>query len=155
MRTDRLIESGAWQANQCLHGLFLILAAISLAGFSRIARSTDTIWLSSLDLHCVQQGWGQPRADCALDGQTISINGRLFTNGLATHAHSTLYVTVNGNAERFTALVGVEDALGQNRYGTVQFAVIGDSRLLWHSGIVRAGDSAVPSVSARPRPAGH
>ncbi len=123
---------------------FFLLSLSAVFGFSGAARAADTVWLSSLDLRCVQQGWGQPRADCALDGQAISINGRLFTNGLATHAHSTFYVAVNGNAERFTAMVGVEDALGNNLYGTVQFAVIGDARLLWQSGIVRARTSALP-----------
>ena len=126
------------------HDPYLAFIAVLLVGFSEIAHSADTVWLSSLDLRCVQQGWGTPRADRALDGQIISIHGQVFTNGLATHAHSTLYVAMNGNAERFTALAGVEDALGQNHYGTVQFAVVGDGRLLWQSRVVRAGKSAVP-----------
>ncbi len=120
-----------------------LVVAVGFLSVSVLGWASDLVWLSSLDLRCMQQGWGQPRADRSLDGQTISIKRRPFTNGVATHAHSTIYAELDGNCRRFMAQVGVDDALGKNQRGSVQFAIIGDDRLLWQSGILRAGDSAV------------
>jgi hypothetical protein len=108
------------------------------------ADKTREVWLSSLDLRCVQQSWGQPQADKSLDGHTLSLAGRVFTRGLATHAQSTLYVELGGQCALFTAFVGVEDALGRNQIGSVMFTVIADGRRLWDSGVIRAGQPALP-----------
>ena len=120
--------------------LCLLLACVDV---SKGMENTKSVWLSSLDLQCVQQSWGRAQADRALDGHVLSVGGRVFARGLATHAHSTLYVELGGNCERLTALVGVEDALGDNQTGTVMFTVIADGRRLWDSGVRRAGQPAV------------
>ncbi len=108
------------------------------------ADKTHGVWLSSLDLQCVQQSWGRPQADKSLDGYFLSLGGQAFARGLATHAHSTLYVELGGKCERFTASVGVEDALGHNQTGSVMFTVIADGRRLWDSGVIRAGQPPLP-----------
>jgi hypothetical protein len=107
-------------------------------------RHTREVWLSSLDLRCVQQSWGTPQADKSLDGLPLTVGGQPFARGLATHAQSTLYVNVGGQCTRFTASVGVEDAHGLNQTGSVMFTVIADGRWLWDSGVLRAGQSPVP-----------
>jgi alpha-galactosidase len=51
-------------------------------------------------------------------------------------------IDLKRSARRFTAAVGVDDAMGKN--GSVEFRVLGDGQLLWTSGVVRGGEQAKP-----------
>jgi alpha-galactosidase len=113
------------------------LAAWSLSGSLWAA---ETVWLGSLDLKHVRQGWGQPQPDKSVTGKPLSIGGRTFERGLGTH-RSTLWVDLGGGAERFQASVGVDDAATSDRAGVV-FQVAGDSARLWESGLMRRGQAA-------------
>ncbi|MGA2683649.1 MAG: NPCBM/NEW2 domain-containing protein [Verrucomicrobiota bacterium] len=96
--------------------------------------------LSQLDVSKVQQDWGEPHANKSVEDHTLSIGGQTFTNGLGTHACSELLVDVDGNAEKFTAQVGVDDEVGTGR-GHAQFKVLGDGHLLWQSDLLHSGDA--------------
>ena len=43
-----------------------------------LAAEPETVWLSSLDLSAVVQGWGQAQADKAVSGKPMSIGGQKF-----------------------------------------------------------------------------
>jgi len=102
-----------------------------------------TVWLSSLDVSKTHQGWGNPGADRAVGGHPLTIAGQHFEKGLGTHAPSILYIDLKGDAERFTAFVGVDDE-ESGFPGYVEFRLYGDGRLLWKSGVVNGGNAAVP-----------
>ena len=114
--------------------------AIVLALAISAVRAEQAFPLSQLDLSKVQQGWGDPHANKSVEDHTLSIGGQTFTNGLGTHAYSELLVNVRGNAEKFTAQVGVDDEVGAGR-GNAQFEVLGDGRLLWRSAVLHGGDA--------------
>ena len=40
-----------------------------------LASEPETVYLSSLDLSPITQGWGQPQADKAVTGKPLSIGG--------------------------------------------------------------------------------
>ncbi|MGA2174375.1 MAG: NPCBM/NEW2 domain-containing protein [Verrucomicrobiota bacterium] len=102
------------------------------------AARAETFGLQTLDLRQVEQSWGEPQADKSVDQHPLLLGGKRFEHGLGTHAASTLRVALNGNGERFTATVGVDDEVGQK--GSVTFRVVGDGKTLWESGVLRGGD---------------
>jgi len=118
-------------------GAILLLIALTRGSF---AASSDTLFLSALDLSKVRQGWGRAQKDLSVSGNPLSISGRRFECGVGTHAASVLWVTVNGGAERFQAFAGVDDSAKGD--GSVIFKVIGDGKLLWKSSVMRHGQRA-------------
>ncbi|HZT22765.1 MAG TPA: NPCBM/NEW2 domain-containing protein [Verrucomicrobiae bacterium] len=120
----------------------LVLCAALLALVAGAARAEEIVPLSSLNLSRMEQDWGEPRVNQSVDRHPLSIGGVLFTNGLGTHAYSRLIVEVNGNAQSFTARVGVDDEVGKGN-GNVRFEVDGDGEPLWQSIFLHAGDPPV------------
>jgi len=100
----------------------------------------EVVRLESLNLDYLQQGWGTPHPGASVEGHPLSIGGQPFAHGLGTHAQSTFRVALHGQAERFTAAVGVDDEVGQR--GSVVFKLRGDGKLLWESGLLRGGEAA-------------
>ena len=87
-------------------------------------------------------GWSVAKADRGITGSPLSIHGQKFTRGVGTHATSKFRVKLDGNANRFTAEVGVDDSAGDQ--GSVEFIVIGDEKILWRSGVLKGGEAAKP-----------
>ncbi|HTR41375.1 MAG TPA: alpha-galactosidase [Pseudomonadales bacterium] len=101
-----------------------------------------TVWLSSLDLNQMTTGWSVAKANREISDGPLSIHGQKFDYGVGTHATSKFRVKLDGQAERFTADVGVDDSAGNQ--GSVEFIVEGDGKILWRSGVLKGGDSAMP-----------
>lgn len=106
----------------------------------------ETVWLDTLDLSVARQGWGSPQKNRSVDGQALSIGGKTFDRGFGTHADSMLIISIDGEARKFTASVGVDDQVDRNPKASVEFRVLGDGRELWKSGVMRAGNPAKPCV---------
>jgi alpha-galactosidase len=102
--------------------------------------ATETVWLDSLDLGTMHQGWGTPQVNRSIREQPLSIGGQKFERGVGTHAVSTYRLVLNGGTERFTAHVGVDDAAGGP--GTVVFQLIADKRKVFDSGVMKPGQAA-------------
>src|SRR5512137_2381018 len=109
--------------------VFLFVCAHLLA----FSAEPDTVWVSSLDLTKVHQGWGIPERDRSVAKKHLSLGGRLFERGIGTHAGSVVWFDLAGAARMFYASVGVDDSSGGA--GSVKFKVFGDGRSLYHSGI--------------------
>ena len=102
----------------------------------------ETVWLDSLKLKLAAQEWGTPQKNKSVDGHPLIIAGKTFERGFGTHAKSILRVQLNGGSKSFTASVGVDDDANKNLAASVEFLVRGDDKLLWDSGVMRAGDAA-------------
>ncbi len=76
-----------------------------------------------------------------MDNHPLTIAGQPFERGLGTHAESALYLDLKGDAERFSARVGVDDE-AKNPESSVEFSVVGDGKTLWKSGVMKAGQPA-------------
>ena len=76
-----------------------------------VAVAEQIVPLSTLDLNMVEQDSGRARANRSVDNKPMSIAGETFTNGFGTHAFSQLILDVHGNAERFSALAGIDDEI--------------------------------------------
>jgi len=115
----------------------IVCVLISLSGLSALA---ETVPLGDLDLTRMSTGWGKPQVDKSITAQTLSIGGRTFATGVATHAESILHIKLDGKTERFQAYVGVDDATGPR--GSIRFKVYGDGKRLFDSGLMKGDDSA-------------
>ncbi|MDO8539584.1 MAG: NPCBM/NEW2 domain-containing protein [Opitutaceae bacterium] len=120
-----------------------LLAFISLAPAAQ-PLAADTISLADLDLtHLHVAGWSAPRVDLSFNGKPLSIGGRKFERGIGTRATTTLWLELDGRAERFSGWVGVDDAATAPN-AAIRMVIVGDDRKLWESGVMKRGDAAKP-----------
>jgi alpha-galactosidase len=102
--------------------------------------AAETVWLHTLDLSKMRQGWGKPQINRSIREQPLAIAGQKFEHGMGTHANSTLWLDLAGGAEKFLAFVGVDD--NANGAATITFKIFGDGRKLWESGLMQPGQAA-------------
>src|SRR4051812_41443492 len=69
------------------------------AAASAAAGSSNSVYLSSLDLSNIHQGFGKPQADKSITGKPLSIAGKTFERGIGTHAVSTAWLDLAGGAQ--------------------------------------------------------
>jgi len=119
-----------------------LVTATILLGAWMVADAAGPVWVSSLNLSNATAGWGTVRPDKGISGGPISIAGKRFDRGFGTHAPGKLRIQLGGGAERFRAVVGVNDSAKES--GSVEFIVSGDNRELWRSGVLRAGQQGKP-----------
>ena len=111
-----------------------LIIVFGLIGMRQV--SAQTVWLDQLDLSAATQGWGVPMKNKSIDGKTLTIAGKTFERGFATHSVSSLLILLDGKATAFTAQVGVDDEVtGQDP--AVEFQLVGDGKQLWSSGVMR------------------
>ncbi|MDD4102541.1 MAG: NPCBM/NEW2 domain-containing protein, partial [Kiritimatiellae bacterium] len=118
---------------------FRIVALALLATASGVTAAE--VYLHDLDISKTRQGWKTASRDLNLFGKKLQVAGQTYTNGMATHSPSELYVELRG-ARRFCAKVGVDDTSDQADKKMV-FQVIADGRLLWQSPPLKRGDTPV------------
>jgi alpha-galactosidase len=119
----------------------VLLSMVCVVSISTL--SAQTVWLDQLDLSAATQGWGIPKKNRSVDGNTMTIAGKTFERGFGTHAESSLFIELDGKANSFTAQVGIDDEVKQHQ-PAVEFLVYGDGAKLWWSGVMHAGDTARP-----------
>ncbi len=122
------------------------LGTSSEPGASRPANLMESglpvLFLSELFPSFAEQAWGELHLDASVENHPLRIDGRYFPRGLGTHASSSLTFTINGQARRFRASVGIDDEVrekGSPQDADVRFLVYGDARLLYSSKIMQAG----------------
>ena len=115
----------------------LILPVLLLASYVLLGQ---VYRLDEMDLRGTETGWSSPKANKSVDGNPLTVAGISYEYGVGTHSVSHMLVNLNGRGLRFESLVGIDDET-QGK-GTVEFLVLGDRRILWRSGIMKAGDPA-------------
>lgn len=124
--------------------LFLVLILFAMCGVTNLfAQKADTVYLSSLDISQIQQGWGEPQKDKSVDGNPLRIGSQNFKNGIGTHAKSLFKINLAGGTEKFLTLVGVDTENGTSNKGSINYEITGDGKLLWKSEILKAGMAPV------------
>lgn len=98
------------------------------------------VWVSSLDVSRIEQGWGEGRSDRSVYGRPLTIAGQVFQHGVGTHAPSIIPLEVEGKAGELSGWVGVDDET-EGR-GSIVFQVEADGKELWNSGLMRSGQPA-------------
>jgi outer membrane protein assembly factor BamB len=96
------------------------------------------IWLETLDLSKLKQGWGEVHAGHTVDGGPITLGGMVYRHGVGTHSASDVSIDLKGSAVRFVAVVGVDD--DRRGLGSVHFHVFVDGNPPIDTPIMRGGD---------------
>lgn len=96
--------------------------------FATALASAETVWLDKLDVRAATQGWGEPHRNKSVDNHPLTIGGQTFQRGFGTHAESTLNIKLDGDAQSFSASVGVDDEVNKNPASSVEFMVVGMAR---------------------------
>ena len=104
--------------------------------------SAETVWLDDLNLAAATQDYGTPQKNKSVENHPLTLGGKKFERGFGTHANSQLRLKLDGEAQSFTARVGVDDDVNGNTAASVEFIVLGDGKPLWKSGVMRAGEAA-------------
>jgi alpha-galactosidase len=126
--------------------MLITVLAFSLLGMVQPAPAQDSapnpqiVWLDTLPLKGMTQGWGTPQTNKSVQGKPLSIGGRRFERGVGTHAVSRYVLDLQGGTDRLTAFVGVDDEMAKPR-GSVEFVVKGDKKTLWKSEVMHSGDA--------------
>jgi alpha-galactosidase len=111
--------------------LLFIFTAIPIAIFSK------TIWLDQLDVNYMCQDWGSPQVNKSVLGSTLTVASKEYSRGIGTHSISRFLLNLDGNAKSVSGLVGADD---HNDFGgNMEFQIIADKKIVWHSGIMHKG----------------
>jgi alpha-galactosidase len=97
------------------------------------------LWIDALDLSRVEQDWGQPHAGRSVDDHPLSLGGDVYKHGLGTHALSEFVIDLKGAAERFAAVVGVDDE--RKGQGSIRFHVLVDGKEAAATAVMHGGDA--------------
>ena len=125
--------------------LLLTICAVLIAPLSGCVTAVKpdkplrTVWLSSLNLEKMTAGWGTPQKDKSIQSKPLTIANFTFGKGVGTHAASLMYIDLKKSCLNFSAHVGVDDEVN-GKIGSVRFRIYGDGKLLFNSGVLKAGD---------------
>ncbi|WP_052572750.1 NPCBM/NEW2 domain-containing protein [Haloferula sp. BvORR071] len=95
----------------------------------------------ALDLPLAAQAYGELRENLAVEGGPLTIGGKVYPQGLGSHAVSEIPIDVPDGATRFTGAAGVDDAQGPGK-GSVKFRILSGNAVLWESAELKSGDPA-------------
>ena len=131
-----------WEWTRRVLAALALLAGSAWAAPAPAARGGGSIRLEELDLARMTSGWQRPRAGKAVGGSEMRLGAKVYAHGVGTHAPSRFAVALDGRASRFSAVVGLDEEVGDG--GSIEFQVLGDGRLLWTSGKVTGRDAPRP-----------
>ncbi len=106
----------------------------------------DTQQQTYFTLECAKQDYGTLQINRSCHTLTaLCIGQTTYDRGLGSHANGHIKILLNKQAQKFTALVGVDNNSNTKGYlGTVRFFVKDDrGNVLAQTGICKAGDEAV------------
>lgn len=109
------------------------------AGMAGAAGDPATCRLDELDMSHATSGWRTVQPCRSIDDNPLRTGGKSYAFGLGTHAPSQVHIALDGKADRFRAVVGIDDENHPNPAGSVVFVVIGDGKELFRSEVMRLG----------------
>ena len=114
--------------------------AVGMAIFLLVSSAFCATWqLDEFPLSLIQQEGGTARIGFCMDGSPMKMGDKTFTCGIGSRAKSTICIRLDGNAQEFTAVVGMPVHQMETE-GKVEFVVEGDGKSLWNSGPMTPAD---------------
>jgi len=107
------------------------------------ADSQKTIHLSSMDITKMTSGWGKPVANKSIENKPLTMAGKIYDTGIGTHATSVMYIDLKGQAQRFTAIVGLDNEINNAPQASIFFQIIGDGKEIFKTPIIKAGSKPI------------
>jgi alpha-galactosidase len=100
----------------------------------------NAVWLDSLNLSFVRQGYGSPHAGRSVDDNPITLDGVVYPHGVGTHAVSYMNIDLHGDATKFVSMVGVDDEK-KGSDGSVVFFVYLDGKQVFKTPVMHPGEA--------------
>jgi alpha-galactosidase len=116
----------------------ILLSIWTVSLFFSCSTQESLIYLDEMDLSAMETGWGEVKANLSVEGNPLTVAGQVYKRGVGTHAVSTMLLDLKGKAVTFHSFVGVDDESGEK--ASVEFFVLADGWILWHSGLMHYGD---------------
>ncbi len=114
--------------------------------------SSNVTYLSNMPfVGTPQNGWGPVMRNVTVgagngnpaDSNPLTLKGVVYSEGLGTHAYSSVTFALNGGYSSFVSAIGIDDEVAQDA-GSVYFQVWGDGVELYASPLVTA---ATPTIN--------
>ena len=126
-------------------GCFIAAVAVAAA---LSADAAEKVWMDELPLTTMTCGRGRPKARMSVDGNPLSVGGRVYEHGVGTHAESSIVYRLGKKGISFEAVLGPDDELfGDDPEGcksTLKFLIIADGKLVHESALVRRRSDTKP-----------
>ena len=123
---------------ETLYGVKSKLSAGLTINWNKIEKT----FLSDIEPEFSKQGYRCLTMDKSVDVTPIKIGRQEFKKGLGSHSYGEIIYHISAKYSRFTASVGIDDAVFGNTQSSAQFEVWGDGVLLYKSAIKKANDKA-------------
>jgi len=94
-------------------------------------------WVYNLPQLHKHQGYGKMRVGRSVDNNTLRVQDTLYTQGIGSHAPSTVTYKLPKNSRAFDALVAADD---ESTSASIEFKVMLDTTEVWSSGTMKSGD---------------
>lgn len=114
------------------------------ATVTTLAANATVTNLSTLNWTSATTGYGTIQENATIKGNTLSLRGTTYSSGIGTHAQSTITYALDGQYTAFLSDVGVDDETSGQ--GAVDFQVVGDGMVLFHSGVL-TGTSPIVHIN--------
>ena len=116
--------------------VFIVVSGILSAVYGQ---QVNHVWLDDLQISSFSEGIPGVSVKANANGDSMKLRGNYFDRGIGTQSLSVLSFFLDGNAKKFTTLVGADD--NGNKTASVKFYVIGDKKILFESGAMKVGDT--------------
>src|SRR5271170_6554460 len=73
------------------------------------ALPAHAIWMDTLEVGLIDQGFSRPRAKQSVDRKPITLHGDVYRHGVGSHAPGEVRIALNGTVTRFVSAVGIDD----------------------------------------------
>lgn len=106
--------------------------------------------ISEENFVCSRQEYGEIRKGKSVDGNALTLAGKIYADGIGTHATSMIPLDVpafDAGVRVFTGLVGVDDEVAAGIGDGVECRILSGSNVLWSSGIMKRGEPKAFRVS--------
>ncbi|HOZ46004.1 MAG TPA: NPCBM/NEW2 domain-containing protein [Candidatus Hydrogenedentes bacterium] len=114
------------------------LCAVTLVLAAKSSGAESRVWLEELDLGPMVQQYGRPQIGKSIEEKPLTLGGKVFEHGVGSHAGSEYFVDLDCAADRFEAVVGVDEEVGPR--GSVAFEIWVDDVRVAETGIMRGGE---------------
>lgn len=109
--------------------------------------ATDIIWLDELSLDTMTCGKGRPQSCKSVDGNPLTVNGKVYGHGVGTHAESSIVFKLDGNAVSFEAILGADDEIFRTdspdeQVATFKILLIADGTTVHETPLIRKKSDA-------------
>lgn len=115
-----------------------ITLALAAACVAAPKAAAETVQLDSFPLIQMTSGAGSPQAGRSIDGNPLTLSGKVYEHGIGTHAPSEFRISLHRQVRQFEAVVGLDDE--KKGEGSIRFEIRVDGKRVLQTPVLHGGD---------------